>query len=175
MKIESNLNSIEHLVRLKPDQTITQIRSELGSFGIGEDIAENPVETLSGGQKARLLLSLATIDNPHLIILDEPTIGVDVGAKAEVYEFLASLAAEGVAVLLISSELPEILNMSNRVYVIRSGTVQAHFEGQEISEENLLNAFFSESAQDNSIGSTRPYSGNNPDSHYRSPRWKSYC
>ena len=117
---------------------------------------EKDANTYSGGNQQKILLSKYIARKNKVFILDEPTIGVDVGAKAELYEFLASLAAEGVAVLLISSELPEILNMSNRVYVIRSGTVQAHFEGQEISEENLLNAFFSESAQDNSIGSTRP-------------------
>tara|TARA_B100001123_G_scaffold338335_1_gene382949 strand:+ start:88 stop:465 length:378 start_codon:yes stop_codon:yes gene_type:complete len=117
---------------------------------------EKDANTYSGGNQQKILLSKYIARKNKVFILDEPTIGVDVGAKAEVYEFLASLAAEGVAVLLISSELPEILNMSNRVYVIRSGTVQAHFEGQEISEENLLNAFFSESAQGNTIRSATP-------------------
>jgi len=117
---------------------------------------EKDASTYSGGNQQKILLSKYIARENKVFILDEPTIGVDVGAKAEVYEFLASLAAEGVAVLLISSELPEILNMSNRVYVIRGGTVQAHFEGQEISEENLLNAFFSESTQENNIGSTKP-------------------
>ena len=103
---------------------------------------EKDVNTYSGGNQQKILLSKYVARENKVFILDEPTIGVDVGAKTEVYEFLKSLADEGVAVVLISSELPEILNLSNRVYVIHNGLVRAHFEGDEITEENLLNAFF---------------------------------
>jgi len=108
---------------------------------------EKDANTYSGGNQQKILLSKYIARENKVFILDEPTIGVDVGAKAEIYEFLKALADEGVAVVLISSELPEILNLSNRVYVIHNGTVRAHFEGDEITEENLLNAFFAGGAE----------------------------
>ena len=119
-ELTPDLNSIEHLVRLKPDQTITQIRSELGSFGIGEDIAENPVETLSGGQKARLLLSLATIDNPHLIILDEPTNHLDIETRAVLAHALNKFQG---AIILVSHDVFLIEMIADRLLLLQDGVV----------------------------------------------------
>ncbi len=108
---------------------------------------EKEANTYSGGNQQKILLSKYIARENKVFILDEPTVGVDVAAKTEVYEFLKALADEGVAVVLISSELPEILNLSNRVYVIHNGSVRAHFEGDQITEENLLNAFFAEGVE----------------------------
>ena len=108
---------------------------------------EKAASTYSGGNQQKILLSKYVARENKVFILDEPTIGVDVGAKTEVYEFLKALADEGVAVVLISSELPEILNLTNRVYVIHNGSVRAHFEGDQITEENLLSAFFAEGVE----------------------------
>ena len=119
-ELTPDLNSIEHLVRLKRDQTITQIRSELGSFGIGEDIAENPVETLSGGQKARLLLSLATIDNPHLIILDEPTNHLDIETRAVLAHALNKFQG---AIILVSHDVFLIEMIADRLLLLQDGVV----------------------------------------------------
>ena len=113
-------NSIEHLINLKPDHTMTQIRSDLGSFGIGEDIAENPVDSLSGGQKARLLLSLATIDNPPLLILDEPTNHLDIETRAALAHALNEF--EG-AIVLVSHDVFLIEMIADRLLLLQDGEV----------------------------------------------------
>ncbi len=116
---------------------------------------EKDVNTYSGGNQQKILLAKCIARETKVFLLDEPTIGVDVRAKTEVYEFLKDLVKQGVAVVLISSELPEILNLTNRVYVIHNGAVRAHFEGDEITEENLLNAFFAEGVESSSVAAKR--------------------
>lgn len=76
--------------------------------------------------------------NRRLIIIDEPTRGVDVGAKAEILELVEGLAAEGSGILMISSELPEIVGFCDRVYVLRSGTVRGELSGEELTEESIM-------------------------------------
>jgi ribose transport system ATP-binding protein len=98
----------------------------------------------SGGNQQKIVLGKVLARSTEIVILDEPTVGVDVGAKAEIYGFMADLIAHGAAVLLISSDLPEIINLCNRVYVIHDGRVRTHMERGEISEEALLHSFFSE-------------------------------
>ena len=78
----------------------------------------------------------------RVFLFDEPTVGIDVGAKTEVYEHIKALAEQGAAVLLISSELPEVLNLSNRLYVMHRGSLVAELQGDEISEEAVLACFF---------------------------------
>ena len=109
---------------------------------------ENEVRQFSGGNQQKILLAKYIARDMEVFILDEPTLGIDVGAKIEVYEFLKDLVRKGIAVLLISSELPEILNLSNRMYVIRRGAVSAHLVGSEITERNVLAAFFEEATPD---------------------------
>src|SRR5205085_3107123 len=82
-----------------------------------------PVATLSGGNQQKVALSRWLALKPAVLILDEPTQGVDVGAKAEIHPLMVELAAQGAAILMISSELPEILGMSDRIAVMRGGTI----------------------------------------------------
>ena len=97
-----------------------------------------PVATLSGGNQQKVALSRWLITKPSLLILDEPTQGIDVGAKAEVHELMTELAAQGVAILMISSELPEILGMSDRVAVMCDGTIVATLDRAEATQESIL-------------------------------------
>lgn len=97
-----------------------------------------PVATLSGGNQQKVALSRWLVTKPSLLILDEPTQGIDVGAKAEVHELMTELAAQGVAILMISSELPEILGMSDRVAVMCGGTIVATLDRAEATQENIL-------------------------------------
>ena len=75
---------------------------------------------------------------PKVIILDEPTKGIDIGSKAAVHGFMAELVAEGLSVIMVSSELPEILGMSDRVVVMRAGRIAATFENKKLSPETLV-------------------------------------
>lgn len=97
-----------------------------------------PVEELSGGNQQKVVLAKWLMMSPKLLILDEPTRGVDVGAKHEVHAIIRELANQGMAVLMISSDLPEVLHLSDRVLVMRQGTLSAEFPGPEATEERIM-------------------------------------
>ncbi|TAL08627.1 MAG: sugar ABC transporter ATP-binding protein [Chloroflexota bacterium] len=103
---------------------------------------EAPASALSGGNQQKLMFARALLAKPNVLIADEPTRGVDVGAKRDLYRLLVEIAAQGVGVLLISNEIEEILGLSHRVVVMRLGSVTAEFEGAEMTEENILAAAF---------------------------------
>ncbi|ATN37160.1 D-xylose ABC transporter ATP-binding protein (plasmid) [Rhizobium sp. ACO-34A] len=94
--------------------------------------------TLSGGNQQKIVLAKWLLTRPKILILDEPTRGVDVGAKYEIYKIIRQLAAEGTAILLISSELPEIIGMSDRVAVMSEGRMTATVSGDRISPEKIM-------------------------------------
>jgi ABC-type sugar transport system ATPase subunit len=100
------------------------------------------VNTLSGGNQQKVLFAKWLFRRPRVFILDEPTRGVDVGAKVAIYELIRSLAAEGMAVLLISSEHEEVLGLAHRVLVMRAGRIVAEFDEQTMSEDAVLHAAF---------------------------------
>ncbi|WP_130835374.1 sugar ABC transporter ATP-binding protein [[Erwinia] mediterraneensis] len=93
---------------------------------------------LSGGNQQKLLISRWVSINPRILILDEPTRGVDVGARSEIYRMMNQMAQQGVAILMISSELPEVVGMSDRVYVMREGALVGELSGDNISQENIM-------------------------------------
>jgi ribose transport system ATP-binding protein len=97
-----------------------------------------PVRDLSGGNQQKTVLARWLLTKPKLLILDEPTHGVDVGAKAEIYRLMRRLAQQGVGILLISSELPEILSMSDRIVVMCEGRVTAILDRSEASEHRIM-------------------------------------
>jgi rhamnose transport system ATP-binding protein len=93
---------------------------------------------LSGGNQQKVVLAKWLATHPRILILDEPTRGIDVGTKAAVHGLMSELAAQGKAILMISSELPEILGMSDRILVMREGRVTAHFERAEATQEKIM-------------------------------------
>jgi rhamnose transport system ATP-binding protein len=106
---------------------------------------------LSGGNQQKVVLAKWLSTNPRILILDEPTRGIDVGTKAAVHGLMSKLAAEGMAIMMISSELPEILGMSDRVIVMREGYVTAHFSRAEATQEKIISA----ATQNVTIGTTQ--------------------
>ena len=95
---------------------------------------------LSGGNQQKIVIAKWMSLNPRVLILDEPTRGIDVGSKAEIHKLIARLAESGIAVLVISSEMPEIMGVSDRIVAMREGRVTGVFSGDEITEENLITA-----------------------------------
>jgi rhamnose transport system ATP-binding protein len=100
----------------------------------------NPVWTLSGGNQQKVVLAKWLARKPAVLIVDEPTRGIDVGTKAEVHRLLSELAAQGVAVLMISSELPEVLGMADRIVVLFEGRVMREFARAEATEDAIMHA-----------------------------------
>jgi rhamnose transport system ATP-binding protein len=99
---------------------------------------EAPVSELSGGNQQKVALARWLATGPRVLILDEPTQGVDVGAKVEIHRQIVDLAAEGLAILLISSELPEVLGMSDRIAVMRAGTIVGTVERSDATQEAIM-------------------------------------
>ena len=99
---------------------------------------EQCIDTLSGGNQQKALLARWLMTQPRILILDEPTRGIDVGAKAEIYRLIASLAGEGMAVIMISSELPEVLGMSDRVMVMHEGQLMGTLDRNEATQERVM-------------------------------------
>jgi rhamnose transport system ATP-binding protein len=100
----------------------------------------NPVWTLSGGNQQKAVLAKWLARKPRLLIVDEPTRGIDVGTKAEVHRLLSELAEQGVAVLMISSELPEVLGMADRIVVLFEGRVTGEFMRADATEDAIMHA-----------------------------------
>ena len=103
---------------------------------------ERAVGNLSGGNRQKVMLGRALTRGLSIFLFDEPTVGIDVGAKLEVYEFMKRLVEAGAAVIIVSSELPEALALSNRLYVMHQGRVVAELQGEEKTESNVLASFF---------------------------------
>ncbi|WP_433373885.1 sugar ABC transporter ATP-binding protein [Actinoplanes sp. CA-142083] len=104
------------------------------------------VGTLSGGNQQKVVLAKWLSTGPQLLIVDEPTRGIDVGTKAEVHRLMSSLAADGLAVVMVSSELPEVLGMADRVVVLREGRVAAVLKKSEMTEESVMYAAMGQEA-----------------------------
>jgi simple sugar transport system ATP-binding protein/ribose transport system ATP-binding protein len=108
----------------------------------GSPLLDAPAGALSGGNQQKVLFARALLARPGILIADEPTRGVDVGAKRDLYDVLVGLAADGVGVLLISNEIEEILGLAHRVVVMRGGRLVAELTGDGMTEEAILGAAF---------------------------------
>src|SRR2546422_880418 len=108
------------------------------TLGIKTAGAGAAAQTLSGGNQQKLVIGKWLATRPRVLILDEPTRGVDVGAKAEVHRLIRQLAQRGMATLLISSELPEVLSMSDRILVMRGGKISGELSRAEATQEKVL-------------------------------------
>ena len=110
----------------------------IGRLRIRTNSSEQIVGTLSGGNQQKVVLARWLATHPRLLVLDEPTRGVDVGAKAEIYGIIDELAHAGVAVLVVSSELPEVLGLSDRIYVMAHGQISGELARADATEESIL-------------------------------------
>lgn len=108
-------------------------RLDLRAASLDQDIGN-----LSGGNQQKVVIAKWLATQPQVIILDEPTKGIDIGSKAAVHEFMAELAAQGLSVIMVSSEIPEIIGMSDRVIVMRDGLIASELSGDEVTPETLV-------------------------------------
>ncbi len=98
------------------------------------------VATLSGGNQQKVVIGKWLATQPLIIILDEPTKGIDIGSKAAVHQFMSELVAQGLAVIMVSSELPEVMGMSDRIIVMHEGLMAAQFNAGEATAEMIVSA-----------------------------------
>jgi rhamnose transport system ATP-binding protein len=110
-------------------------RLDLRAASLDQDVGN-----LSGGNQQKVVIAKWLATKPRIIILDEPTKGIDIGSKAAVHAFMAELAAQGLAVIMVSSEIPEVLGMSDRVIVMREGRIVDEVAGEEMTPERLVRA-----------------------------------
>lgn len=139
----ATLTIIDRLTRFgfMPRQSEARVADDWGKkLKLKSGDLQNPVSTLSGGNQQKVVLGKWLATNPSVLFIDEPTRGIDVGAKAEVYRTMTQLVEEGLAVLMVSSELPEVLGMADRVLVIHEGCVTAELLRSEMNEENIMAA-----------------------------------
>ena len=99
---------------------------------------EQTVNNLSGGNQQKVLIAKWLLTDPDILILDEPTRGIDVGAKAEIHRLMSNLVQQGKAIIMISSELPEILGMSDRILVMHEGRITGELSREEANQDSIM-------------------------------------
>ncbi len=143
MSVEQNL-TLAALARFSPGSVIDRsaeaaaARTATADFAIKASGPQQAIRELSGGNQQKVLLARALLNRPGILILDEPTRGIDIGAKAEIYALIGRLSAQGTAVLLVSSELPEILALTHRILVLRQGELSAELDPRRTNQEEIL-------------------------------------
>ena len=145
MSVRENF-SLTHLEAYSPRQIVnrreetSRCRAFIESLGIKTPSTEQRVINLSGGNQQKIVIAKWVARSPKILIVDEPTRGIDIGAKAEVHALLARLASEGMGVIVISSDLPEVLAVSDRVVVIREGRISRVLDRADASQETIMQA-----------------------------------
>jgi ABC-type sugar transport system ATPase subunit len=115
---------------------------EAEQFNIKYASADDKIGQLSGGNQQKVIFARWLSDDPELLILDEPTRGIDIGSKAEIYRLISELAMQGLAILLVSSEMPELLALSDRIMVVREGRIVFETAGKNATQEELISHAF---------------------------------
>lgn len=126
------------IVRLSRERELTQRQIE--RFHIKTESAEAPISSLSGGNQQKCLIARWVRTNPKILLLDDPTRGVDVGAKAEIYQVIDQLCREGLGIIVTSSELPELMSLSDRILVLCEGRMTGEFQRGTYTEQALMEA-----------------------------------
>ena len=151
---------------IKHNMTMSSLKILFSKFGIINDNEEilksqeyknllnlksssinQTVSSLSGGNQQKVVLAKWMLSNPDILILDEPTRGIDVGAKYEIYSIINDLVKMGKAVIIISSELPEIIGMSDRVYVLNDGKIVGELQKEEVDQVNIMECMIQDNAK----------------------------
>jgi len=134
----SSLNTISKNGIINSNEEVLTSQNYRSKLNVRCSGLEQKVEDLSGGNQQKVVLGKWIMANPDLLILDEPTRGIDVGAKYEIYTMINNLVAEGKSVIMISSEMPELLGMCDRIYVITEGRIAGELSAKEASQESIM-------------------------------------
>lgn len=141
VKFNITLSALQRLTQgvvVNENEEITVTEEYRQSFDIRTPSVETKVETLSGGNQQKTSLAKWLFTEPSLVILDEPTRGIDIGAKFEIYSLMNQLVAQGMSIIMISSELLEVLGMSDRIYIMSEGTITGELDAKDATEEKIM-------------------------------------
>ena len=139
----ANLKGVTKRGVINPDKELQVAEEYRQKLRTKTPSVQQNVGNLSGGNQQKVLLAKWMYANPDILILDEPTRGIDVGAKYEIYCIINDLVAEGKSVIMISSELPEVLGMSDRIYVLNEGKIVGEFNRGEADQEKIMSCILS--------------------------------
>jgi erythritol transport system ATP-binding protein len=134
----ANLNQLVTWFWLSDKRETEEINAMIRSLAIKTSGPKQPITALSGGNQQKVVIAKSLLTQPQVLMLDEPTRGIDVGAKAEIFEIMNQLAEKGLAVLFVSSELPEMFTIPDRVIVLSKGKISGEFLHDELTEEALV-------------------------------------
>jgi ABC-type sugar transport system, ATPase component len=134
----SSLEALSNLNLINGNEVIKQTNQYVRDLRIKTPSIEQKAGNLSGGNQQKVVLAKWLMTQPKVLIMDEPTRGIDVGAKFEIYNIMNKLIAEGVCIVMISSELPEVLGMSDRILVMHEGCLTKEFNWEDATQENIL-------------------------------------
>lgn len=121
--------------RFKENKNVTEV---LDNLLLKRGSIKDKVSSLSGGNQQKVVLAKWLLTEPDVLILDEPTRGIDVGAKKEIYNLIDALAASGKAIIIISSEMPEVIGVSDRILVMHEGRLKGEIPRQEVTQEQIM-------------------------------------
>ena len=125
-------------VKINNSKVRKLVNENIQKLAIKTPSTKTKIQSLSGGNQQKVIISRWLANDPDVLILDEPTRGIDVGAKYEIYTIIAELAKQGKAIIMISSEMPELLGLSDRVMVMCEGKVSGFLEGENATQENVM-------------------------------------
>lgn len=134
----SSLKKISYNNIISTDKEVFETNKYVDSIGIKTPSVETEVGTLSGGNQQKVLLARCLMTQPKVLFLDEPTRGIDVGAKLEIYTLMHQLSATGTAIVMVSSEMPEVLGMSDRIMVMCEGDMSGELAKEEATQEKIM-------------------------------------
>lgn len=129
---------VEGGVKLNKKKIEDLVQDNVKKLSIKTPDSKTLIQSLSGGNQQKVIISRWLANNPDVLIMDEPTRGIDVGAKYEIYQIMIDLAKQGKGIIMISSEMPELLGVSNRVMVMCNGKITGEVSGEEATQENVM-------------------------------------
>lgn len=140
VKENASLSSLEKIITgfLHSKREIELVGKLFSRMRVKTPTLETPIQSLSGGNQQKVILSKWMMRDPEVCILDEPTRGIDVGAKYEIYRLMSDMAKEGKGIIMVSSELPELIGMCDRIYVMNKGTIAGEVERKDFSQERIM-------------------------------------
>ncbi|VWL85032.1 sugar ABC transporter ATP-binding protein [Oceanivirga miroungae] len=140
MSISSIKDFENSFYMIDQEKEISEVNKYIVKFGVKAPSIKTLIKKLSGGNQQKVSIAKALMTNPKVLILDEPTRGIDVGAKRDIYLLINELKRNGIAVILVSSEMPEILGLSDRIIVMANGKITKEFDKSEATQEKIMKA-----------------------------------